>query len=142
MGRPTELTKKELMRLGITKVTEDGQVFIGDRILKSYIQSKPSRFKTQQYRVVRVYDPKVYQAQKAANGGKCIPGKTIGLRGIVLSRLMYAWHRGIAPANMDVDHKDGNSLNDHISNLQLLSRQENLAKRKGHMNQYAKSYRE
>lgn len=139
MGKPAELTKKELMRLGITEVTEDGQVFIGDRILKSYIQSKNSRFKAQQYRVVRVYDPEVYQEQKAKYGGKCIPGKTIGLRGIVLSRLMYAWHRGIAPLNMDCDHIDGDSLNDHISNLQLLSRQENLAKRKGHMNQYAKS---
>ena len=142
MGKPTELTKKELMRLGITEVTEDGQVFIGDRRLKSYIQSKKTRFNTQQYRTVHLYDRDVYQAQKEKYGGKYTPGKTLGIRIIVLSRLMYAWHRGIAPANMDVDHIDRNSLNDTISNLQLLSRQENLAKRKGHMNQHDKSLKE
>lgn len=142
MGRPAELTKKELMRLGITDVTEDGQVFIGDKKLKSYIQTKNSRFKAQQYRVIRIYDPEVYQAQKAKYGGKCIPGKTSGIRGIVLSRLMYAWHHGIAPANMDCDHIDGDSLNNHISNIQLLSRQANLAKRKGYRNQYLKSFKE
>ena len=142
MGKPKELTKKELTRLGITEVTDDGQVKVGDRILKPFIQSKKSRFKTQQYRTIHIYDPEVYQAQKLKYGGKCVPGKTIGIRVIVLSRLMYAWHHDIAPTNMDVDHKDSDSLNDTISNLQLLSRQENLAKRKGHMNQYAKSLRE
>lgn len=141
MGRPAELTKKDLLRLGITEVTEDGRVFIGDKVLKSYTQGKHSRFKVQQYHTIHIYDPEVYQKQKAKYGGKCIPGKTIGIRVIILSRLMYAWFNDVCPANMDVDHIDRNSLNDTLDNLQLLTREDNLAKRRGYMNQYLRSYK-
>lgn len=142
MGRPAEIRKDYLQQLGITDVTKEGKVFMGDIEIKSFIQSKKSRFKVQQYRTIHVYDPEIYQKQKAKYGGKCIPGKTIGMRVYVLSRVIYAWFNDVCPANMDVDHKDRNSLHDHLDNLQLLTRQENLAKRKGHMNQHAKSLRE
>ena len=141
MGRPAEITKNKLQSLGITEVTKDGKVFMGDVLIKSFIQSKKSRFKVQQYRTIHIYDPEIYQKQKAKYGGKCVPGKTIGMRVYVLSRVMYAWFNGVCPANMDVDHIDNNSLNDTLDNLQLLTRQENLAKRTGYRNQYLKSYR-
>ena len=53
-----------------------------------------------------------------------------------LHRLLYAWYIGYVPANLDVDHIDNNSLNNDLSNLQLLTRKENLAKREGFKNQW------
>lgn len=49
---------------------------------------------------------------------------------------LYAWYKGEVPAGYDVDHIDGDSLNNHIDNLQILTRKENLAKRGGAKNQY------
>ena len=53
-----------------------------------------------------------------------------------LHRLLYAWYIGYVPANLDVDHIDNNSLNNDLSNLQLSTRKDNLAKREGFKNQW------
>lgn len=55
---------------------------------------------------------------------------------IPVHRLYYAWFYDKAPHDMDVDHIDGNSINNDISNLRLLTRKENLAKRKGYKCQW------
>ena len=44
-------------------------------------------------------------------------------------RLVYAWFIGDIPAKYDVDHIDGDTMNNSLDNLQLLTRRENLAKR-------------
>lgn len=49
---------------------------------------------------------------------------------------LYAWFIGEVPAGYDVDHIDGDTLNNNIANLQLLTRKENLAKRSIQGNQY------
>ena len=49
---------------------------------------------------------------------------------------LYAWFIGDVPVGYDVDHIDGNTLNNDISNLQLLTRKDNLAKRSIQGNQY------
>lgn len=49
---------------------------------------------------------------------------------------LYAWFKGEVPAGYDVDHIDGDPLNNDLDNLQLLTRKENLAKRGGGKNQY------
>ena len=41
------------------------------------------------------------------------------------------------PDGYDIDHIDGNSLNNEAANLQCITRKENLAKRKGAKNQYS-----
>ena len=48
-----------------------------------------------------------------------------------LSRLVYLYfnHFDSLPSNMDVDHINGDSLDNRLENLQLLSRHDNLAKR-------------
>lgn len=45
--------------------------------------------------------------------------------------IVYAWFKGDIPAGYDVDHIDGDTLNNNPDNLQILSRKENLAKRTG-----------
>ena len=52
-------------------------------------------------------------------------------------RFIYIWYKGSIPAGYDVDHIDNDSLNNDISNLQLLTRKENLAKRGKGINQYS-----
>lgn len=48
-----------------------------------------------------------------------------------LQQLLYAWFIGEIPKGYDVDHIDGDTLNNDLTNLQLLSRKDNLAKRTG-----------
>lgn len=51
-------------------------------------------------------------------------------------RFLWIWTYGDCPDGYDVDHIDHNSLNNDISNLQVISRKENLLRRKGKKNQY------
>lgn len=135
MGRPAKLTRKMLEHYGITEITTDGRVFMGEHQLNPHITSKPSRYEVQKYRTITVYSPEEYQRQKNLH-------KTAtGCKTFVLSRVMWAWFHTECPADWDVDHINNNSLDDRLSNYQLLTRQENLAKRKGYRNQYIKSYR-
>lgn len=53
-----------------------------------------------------------------------------------LHRLLYAWFKGPIPEGYDVDHIDGNSLNNSLSNLDLITRTDNILKRGGAKNQY------
>ena len=47
-----------------------------------------------------------------------------------LHNVIYAWYKGEVPLGYDVDHIDNNTLNNNIDNLQLLTHEENLKKRK------------
>ena len=53
-----------------------------------------------------------------------------------LQRLVYLQFKGDIPAGCDIDHIDNDSLNNLPSNLQAISRKENLSKRSGHHNHY------
>lgn len=48
---------------------------------------------------------------------------------IPLSRLIYVWFKGDIPDGYVVDHIDNNSFNNYPDNLQLLTIEDNLAKR-------------
>ena len=141
MGRPSTLTKQWLLDHNVVNVTKDGVVTIMSRQgepydLKPVINKKNSRFDDQQYRLVGIYDNETYEHQK-----KCC--KTApGTRMLVLSRVIWAWYNDVCPGGMDIDHINDDSLDDRLDNYQLLTRAENLAKRRGHMNQYEKSFKE
>jgi len=44
-------------------------------------------------------------------------------------RLIYIWHNGVIPTNMDIDHIDGDKTNNKIDNLRLATRSENQLNR-------------
>jgi DNA polymerase I-like protein with 3'-5' exonuclease and polymerase domains len=45
-----------------------------------------------------------------------------------ISNLVWEAFKGIIPEGYEIDHKDHNKLNDHLSNLQLLTRSDNIKK--------------
>lgn len=51
-------------------------------------------------------------------------------RVIPAHKYIYQYHYGRVPYNMQVHHKDGNTLNCNISNLELLTIDDNLKMRK------------
>lgn len=53
-----------------------------------------------------------------------------------LHRLMWIWHKGSIPNGYEVDHIDNNTLNNTLSNLQMLSKKDNLRKKDIGRNQY------
>lgn len=60
---------------------------------------------------------------------------------MTLQRIVYLYFKGDIPAGYDIDHIDGDSLNNLPSNLQAISRKDNLAKRKLSQKEIAKNYR-
>lgn len=55
-------------------------------------------------------------------------------------RFLWIWYHGEIPAKHDIDHIDGDSLNNDLSNLRCISRSENLKGRKGYSNQYGQEF--
>ena len=101
-----------------------------------FYQNKPSGLK----------ELKVFVIAKTHTYGKtmvyeyCVPYNYRTHKQTIMSyhSFLYAWYYGEVPAGMDVDHIDGDSLNNDLDNLQLLTRKENIAKRTGKKNQYGK----
>lgn len=121
MATTKTITKQELMeKFNITEVTEDGRIFCGEKEMTPYLIKGPVRKytgKQREYHVLSKYfDGKVNQ--------------------VLWHRAVWAWFNGEANAKLDIDHIDNNSFNNAISNLQELSREDNLAKRGGFKNQY------
>lgn len=134
MGRPAMLTRSELESYGITEITADGRVFNAYGELKVAIQEKKSRYGTYRNHCFGIYSTDIYRRNREKDNTSALGTKTF-----TLARAMWAWFYGMVPANLDVDHINCNSLDDRLENLQLLTRAENLAKRKGHRNQWEAS---
>lgn len=169
MGRPTELTKEWLEAHHIVAITKDGRVYKETKEgkivkLTLYPRTKPTKYACKTYYVFSIYDKEERKRQKEAYKEKGT--WAAGNKEIVLSRAMWAWlydgsdayadkvsagsreYLGgecpphTAPEGLDVDHINDISTENNFDNLQLLTRAENLAKRKGHRNQHESSLRE
>lgn len=103
--------KEQLLELGV-KV--DGlDVYRNGKLLKEQIRSKTSK-NTGHTCSYAGYMIGGYKRQKWVNK----------------SNIIYCWYIGDRDVNKDIDHINNNSLDDRPENLQLLTRAENLAKRK------------
>ena len=132
------LTKEELIRAGITLITEDGLIFRGEN------QVLPTAAVGQNYLVFAIYDLdedgnkiKIPMKKSWGNNGKLYDSYNYKARTIGLHRAMWAWFHDEVPEGYVVDHinnKHENIEDYHISNLQLLTPAENLAKERGTSN--------
>lgn len=119
------LTKEDLMKGGITNITEDCKVFRNGKeieLKKNYAGG---------YYAFFIYEldsngNKIKVPTPSAKNPYVYKSRSIGLH-----RAMYAWFNGEVPAGMVVDHKNNqhSQLEDYrLDNLQLLTPQENVTK--------------
>lgn len=127
----SRLTKEDLIKSGITLVTEDGYVFKGEDQVSPSISAGG-------YFVFPLYDLdedgnkiKVPITRQFKGCKKVTDTYTYKTRTIGLHRLMWAWFKGEVPEGYVVDHinnKHETQEDYHIENLQLLTQAQNLAK--------------
>lgn len=127
------LTKQKLKEYGITEVTQDGKVFKGDKECSYYKIPYKQKAKgtVRHYLAIQVYDKDLYQKQKREGAKYCI-----GIKNILLHRVVYAWFYDICPVELDIDHIDNNPFNNAITNLQALTRLENNRRKSSQRNQH------
>lgn len=127
-----ELTKEKLIGLGITDVKEDGTIYSKDGMKTTYIVTGKHKYgKDRKYSVIVLTD--IFRPKRKDCRGWTSHPQT----NIIVSNIVWVWFNGQIPQGYDVDHIDNNPLNNKLSNLQLLTRQENLAKRGCGRNQYS-----
>lgn len=105
------LTKDYLKFLGITDVDINGSW------VKKNDKEMTLSTTNQGYKVVALHDPIKYKLNYAHTH------VSLGVH-----RIVYAWFHGEVPKGLVVDHIDSNKDNNALSNLQLLTPAENLAK--------------
>lgn len=87
---------------------------------------------------------KFYESKKRHIYGKDVVYLTVSLynyetkkaESYTAQQIYYIWAHGSIPKGYDIDHIDGDTFNNDISNLKAITRKENLAKRKVQSNQY------
>lgn len=128
------LTREMLQEHGITNITEDGRIFIGDKEVKQTVAAKKGKYKVQQpYAKVQFSDKSQKRYYINKNGYEYWTYPAVS---ILVNRAVYAWYYGEVPAGYEVDHIDNNTTNNHLSNLRLLTKEENLARKPVSKNQY------
>ena len=118
------LTKQDLMELGIDVSRNEN----GEYLVRHYGRKTSSAKRSLRVIKVSIIGKKhpygknrMYKAYLFHENGKAYT--------ISEHRLVYAWFIGDIPAKYDVDHIDGDPMNNRLDNLQLLTRKENLARR-------------
>ena len=143
------LTRKQLIEWGVTNVDpETGDVFVNDKY------KKPVRLVGKhKYGADRVYlginfinyDTKVDIIQKyRKKDGTIREYNSWSYKSSIIpvARVVLAWVDGSIDSNMDADHIDGNPMNNSYSNLQAITRKENLAKRMSSQQEIANRWHE
>ena len=121
-----KLTKEEIMKSGITTVTKDGRVFRENTEVKPTINANG-------YFVINLFELDENGNRIIIPYEKSAYGYIYKPRVVGLHRLMYAWHskEQEVPEGMVVDHINNkhDKIEDYyMTNLQLLTPAENVAK--------------
>lgn len=125
------LKLNDLIEAGITEITKDGRVF-KDKEELSIIKIK-SGYKGKYYLAFNIYDIdengdrlKIYDTEKHYS---------YKVRTICLHRAVYLWNKNKEDKDftelsgkLDIDHINNDPNNNNYNNLQILTREENLAK--------------
>lgn len=121
MSKRRLITKQLLIDLGVIDVSKDGQ--ITTKYKGGHVKSTAKITTCHKY-------------------GKDKSYLYVNLGGTLyaVSRIVYAWFFGQCPVEFDVDHIDGDSYNNSIENLRLLTRADNLRSRARKNNQYSASW--
>lgn len=118
------ITREYLDKHGIT-VTEDGRVFKNGKEKKQFaMKTKHPLGKDKSYPAIGIYDAELYKER----------GQMTNI--LLVSRVAWAFWYGIAPSDLEIDHKDHNSWNNCISNLQILDRAANNRRKPRQGNQF------
>lgn len=117
-----EITKDYLIKCGVENVTEDGLTVV--------VKGKPINF-NRAYSGQRPYDNvQLYDTDLRMSVPKEERKSYTGQFRLGVHIINYVWNVADKPAGYVVDHIDNNSLNNHVSNLQLLTPRENVNKEK------------
>lgn len=127
----SRLTKDELIKSGITLVTEDGLVYRNDQLVNFSINAggywvTPIYVLDENGNKIKKSIKRQYEGCSHVTDTYVYDSRVLGLH-----RIMWAWFHGEVPEGFVVDHINNKheKLEDyHISNLQLLTPAENLAK--------------
>lgn len=129
-----ELTKERLIELGVTDVTEDGDVYVHGKLKKVCVaKCKHANGNDKAYPIIAFTDKSgekryYYQRKKLKSGKFAYYYKyTYKSVNIPLGRLVFAWFNG--SIKDDCDHIDNDPFNNSISNLREVTRKMNLEKR-------------
>lgn len=136
------LTISDLITGGITDCTEDGRIFRNGKEIK--LNKIKSGYKGKYYDGFYIYDldengqrikiENIYKRKTKDGKEHRYESYIYKARVICAHRAVWLWNEnkknGITeiPVNFDIDHIDNNPHNNNYSNLQLMSREENLAK--------------
>lgn len=127
----SQLTKEDLIKSGITLVTEDGLVFRGEQPVKFSINAAgywvtPIYVLDENGNKIKKPIKRQYEGCSHVTDTYIYDSRVLGLH-----RIMWAWFHDEVPTGYVVDHinnKHENLEDYHLSNLQLLTPGENLAK--------------
>ena len=126
-------TKQDLINWGISvDDTDTGEYVVSAPYVIDY---KKGKYVGSKRRVMNSYNIKTkhkYGQDKTYKSyviGVKIGDKTIA-KTFLAHRLIWVWFNNEIPDDYDVDHIDNNPINNNISNLQLLTRKENVNKRR------------
>lgn len=127
----SRLTKDELIKSGITLVTEDGLVYRNDQLVNFSINAggywvTPIYVLDENGNKIKKPIKRQYEGCSHVTDTYVFDSRVLGLH-----RIMWAWFHDEVPEGYVVDHinnKHENLEDYHLSNLQLLTPAENLAK--------------